>query len=280
MTAAEAGAPGAAGEGAGERTVTAGVVIIGNEILSGRTKDANLAFLGERLNALGVRLMEGRVVADLEAAIVEAVNTLRARYDYVFTTGGIGPTHDDITVDCVAAAFGRPVVVHPDARRLLEAHYGADINEARMRMARAPEGASLVDNPVSIAPGLKIENVYVLAGIPRIMQAQFDSLAHELVGGRPLLSRSFPVAVPESVIAPGLTALQARFSKVEMGSYPFQRGGRFGTSLVLRATDPALLDQAEAELQLLLQELRAERLPEPTAPGGAGAGAEADGETV
>lgn len=250
------------GPRAGDRTVTAGVVIIGNEILSGRTKDANLSFLGERLNELGIRLMEGRVVADLEPAVVEAVNALRRRYDYVFTTGGIGPTHDDITVDCIAKAFGLAVVVHPQARRLLEDFYGAEINEARLRMARAPEGAALVDNPVSVAPGLRIENVYVLAGIPRIMQAQFDSLRHELVGGRPLLSRSLPVAIPESVVAPGLAALQDRYPQVEMGSYPFQRGGRFGTSLVLRATDEALLDRAESELQSLLLELRAERFPD------------------
>lgn len=272
MSAEGAGSP-STGPGSGERTVTAGVAIIGNEILSGRTKDANLSFLGERLNELGVRLMEARVVADLETAIVEAVNALRARYDYVFTTGGIGPTHDDITVDCVARAFGLPVVVHPEARRLLEAHYGDEINEARLRMARAPEGADLVDNPVSVAPGLRIENVYVLAGIPRIMQAQFESLRHELVGGRPLETRSFPVAVPESVVAPGLTALQARFPDVEMGSYPFQRGGRFGTSLVLRATEPGRLDLAETGLRALLDELGAERLPDPRE-------AEADGGTV
>ncbi len=263
--------------GAAARTVTAGLVIIGNEILSGRTKDANLAFLGEELNGLGVRLSEVRVVADVEAAIVEAVNALRARYDYVFTTGGIGPTHDDITVDCVAKAFGRPVVVHPEAKALLEAHYGDQINPARLRMARAPEGAGLVDNPVSVAPGLKIENVYVLAGIPKIMQAQFRSLSHELVGGRPLQSRSFPVAVPESVVAPGLTALQERFPDVEMGSYPFARGGRFGTSLVLRATDEERLDAAEAGLRELLDELRAEPMPE-AAPAETPAGAH-DGAT-
>lgn len=263
----------AIGSAGAECSVTAGVVIIGNEILSGRTQDANLAFLGEQLNALGIRLTEARVVADQEAAIVEAVNALRSRYDYVFTTGGIGPTHDDITVDCVAKAFGRLVIVHPEARRLLESHYGAEINEARLRMARAPEGASLVDNPVSIAPGLKIENVYVLAGIPRIMRAQFGSLSHELVGGLPLISRSLPVALPESVVAPGLTALQERYPEVEMGSYPFQRAGRFGTSLVLRATDVVRLEQAEAELERLLSDLGGERLPDPTR-------IEADGETV
>ena len=259
-----------AGVAAGEKTVTAGVVIIGNEILSGRTRDANLGFLGERLNEIGVRLMEGRVVADLEPAIVEAVNQLRHRYDYVFTTGGIGPTHDDITVDCIAAAFGLPVVVHPEARRLLEAFYGAEINEARLRMARAPEGAALIENPVSVAPGLRIGNVYVLAGIPQIMQAQFDSLRHELAGGRPMLSRSLPVAIPESVVAPGLAALQERFPQVEMGSYPFQRGGRFGTSLVLRSTDEALLARAEAELQDILRGLGAQAFPQPESPSSEG----------
>ncbi len=242
----------------GERVTTAAVLVIGNEILSGRTQDANTNFLAKRLTELGVRLMEARVVPDIEAEIVTAVNALRGRYDYVFTTGGIGPTHDDITVDCVAAAFSVPVIVHPEAKQLLEAYYGESVNAARMRMARAPEGAELIENPVSVAPGLKLENVFVLAGIPRIMQAQFESLCHGLVGGPPLLSRALTVALPESVVAPGLGALQERFAEVEMGSYPFQRGGRFGTSLVLRSSDLELLDRAAEELEALVRGLGGE----------------------
>jgi molybdenum cofactor synthesis domain-containing protein len=237
---------------------TAAVLVIGNEILSGRTQDANTNFLAKRLTELGVRLMEARVVPDIEAEIVTAVNALRGRYDYVFTTGGIGPTHDDITVDCVAVAFGVPVIVHPEAKHLLEAYYGESVNAARLRMARAPEGAELIENPVSVAPGLKLENVFVLAGIPRIMQAQFESLRHGLVGGPPLLSRALTVALPESVVARGLGALQERFAQVEMGSYPFQRGGRFGTSLVLRSSDPELLDRAAEELEALVRGLGGE----------------------
>jgi molybdenum cofactor synthesis domain-containing protein len=243
---------------AGEKVTTAAVLVIGNEILSGRTQDANTNFLAKRLTELGVRLMEARVVPDIEAEIVTAVNALRGRYDYVFTTGGIGPTHDDITVDCVAAAFSVPVIVHPEAKQLLEAYYGESVNAARMRMARAPEGAELIENPVSVAPGLKLENVFVLAGIPRIMQAQFESLRHGLVGGPPLLSRALTVALPESVVAPGLGALQERFAEVEMGSYPFQRGGRFGTSLVLRSSDLELLDRAAEELEALVRGLGGE----------------------
>lgn len=235
--------------------VTAAVMVIGNEILSGRTQDANVAFLGRRLNDCGVRLLEVRILPDLEAAIVPALREMKARYDYVFTTGGIGPTHDDITVDCVARAFERPVVEHPEARRLLEDYYGDRINDARLRMARAPEGASLVENPVSRAPGLRIDNVYVLAGVPKIMQAQFESLAPELSGGAPLQSFTLPVALAESVVAPGLEALQGRYPEVEMGSYPYQRDGRYGTALVLRSADAERLQAAAAELRDLVAEL-------------------------
>lgn len=237
------------------RVFKAAVLVIGNEILSGRTQDANVAYLGRRLNELGVRLLEVRVLPDLEASIVPALRELKARYDYVFTTGGIGPTHDDITVDCVAKALGRGVIEHPEARKLLEDYYGDQINDARLRMARAPEGASLIENPVSRAPGIRIENVYVLAGVPRIMQAQFESAAPGLAGGQPLQSVALPVALAESVVAPGLGALQERYPDVEMGSYPYQRDGRYGTSLVLRATDADRLASAAAELRRLVAEL-------------------------
>jgi molybdenum cofactor synthesis domain-containing protein len=242
-----------------DRLVTACAIVIGNEILSGRTQDANIAYLGERLNELGVRLMEARVIPDAEDTIVATVNETRARFDYVFTTGGIGPTHDDITAASVAKAFGVPVIEHPEARAILEAHYPpGELTEARLRMAKTPEGADLIENPVSRAPGFQMDNVFVMAGIPSIMQAMFESLSHRLVGGTPLKSRSVTVYLPESRMAPSLGALQDRYPDVEIGSYPFSREGRFGARLVLRSTGPARLAAAEAELDTALRELGGE----------------------
>lgn len=242
--------------GAADQTVTACLLIIGNEILSGRTQDKNLAFIGGRLNDLGVRLMEVRVIPDIEAVIVETLNEVRRRFNYVFTTGGIGPTHDDITADCVAKAFGLPLIVNPEARAILEAHYEpGQLTEARLRMARTPEGAVLIENPVSKAPGFQVENVFVMAGIPTIMQSMFDSLSHRLVGGKPLQSRTVAVEKGESFIAEGLGKLQDAFPEVEIGSYPFNRDGTFGTRLVFRAIDPERLDAAAAAIEALLAEL-------------------------
>jgi molybdenum cofactor synthesis domain-containing protein len=239
-----------------EKIVTACVLIIGNEILSGRTRDANLAFLGERLNALGIRLTEARVIPDQVGAIVDTLNEVRQRFDYVFTTGGIGPTHDDITAECVARAFGVPLVQHPEARAILEAHYPpGELNEARLRMANTPEGATLIENPVSKAPGFQIGNVFVMAGIPSIMQAMFESLRHRLTGGEPLLTKTVGAALPESYLAPGLSAIQARYPEVEIGSYPFYRMGVFGVRLVLRATDANRLEAAAGEARQLVGEL-------------------------
>ncbi len=239
-----------------ERIVTACLLVIGNEILSGRTKDANLAFLGEGLNDLGIRLMEARVIPDLEAVIVATVNQVRGSYDYVFTTGGIGPTHDDITAGCIARAFGVPLTLHPEAHALLLAHYPpGHLNEARLRMAHTPEGATLIDNPVSTAPGFRIGNVFVMAGIPRVMQAMFESLKHQLVGGQPLLSRSVEVELPEGRLAKGLGDLQARYADVEIGSYPFSRDGRFGARVVLRSTDNTVLTDVGRELLALICDL-------------------------
>tara|TARA_R110002072_G_scaffold38778_9_gene112029 strand:+ start:2708 stop:3502 length:795 start_codon:yes stop_codon:yes gene_type:complete len=242
-------------EDEGPVEVTAGLLVIGDEILSGRTQDANLAFLGKELGSRGIRLMEARVIPDNEAVIVSALREARARFDYVFTTGGIGPTHDDITVDCVAKAFDVPVVVHPKARQILEDYYGARINEARLRMARVPEGADLVENPVSMAPGIQLDNVYILAGVPRIMQGQFFSLAPGLRGGLPRLARNIPAEVAESEVAPALEALEARHDGVDIGSYPWMRHGRIGTSLVLRGTDAAQLDRVADELVAILAKL-------------------------
>jgi molybdenum cofactor synthesis domain-containing protein len=244
--------------------VSACVVIIGNEILSGRTQDVNLKYLAERLNGLGIRLREARVVPDVPEAIVETVNEVRARHDYVFTTGGIGPTHDDITSECVARAFGVPLIRNPEAVAILEAHYEPGmLNEARLRMANTPEGASLLPNPVSAAPGFRIGNVFVMAGVPSIMQAMFDGIAHELVGGAPMLTRTVVAYLPEGAIAAALGALQERFPALEIGSYPFFRQGRFGTSLVLRGTDSEELAAAAGELKVVVRSLGAEPEEEP-----------------
>lgn len=241
-----------------ETAVTAAVIVIGNEILSGRTEDANVTWLARRLTALGIVLAEVRMVRDEEDAIMAAVNALRAAHDYVFTTGGIGPTHDDITCAAVARAFGRAYVLNPEARRLLEAYYdgsGRALNEARMRMAYTPEGAELIDNPVSRAPGFRVENVYVLAGIPAVMQGMFAGLAPTLEGGARVASREVAVLLGEGDIAARLAALQARYPALEIGSYPFVRDGAFGTTLVLRGTDEGALARADAELRAALREL-------------------------
>jgi molybdenum cofactor synthesis domain-containing protein len=247
------------------KTVTAAVAVIGNEILSGRTKDANLPFLAEALNKLGIQVREARVVADVPEEITATVNELRARYDYVFTTGGIGPTHDDITADAVAAAFGVPIGVDPEARAILERHYattGGELNEARLRMARLPRGATMVENPISKAPGFQIGNVFVLAGIPVVAQAMFASLKHRLVGGAPVQSRAIAVFLAEGTVAKGLGALQAKYPACDIGSYPFHRHGRFGTSLVVRSQDGAALDAATDELRALLASLGGEMVEE------------------
>jgi molybdenum cofactor synthesis domain-containing protein len=241
----------------GERpTVTACVLIIGNEILSGRTQDENLGFLARSLNEAGIRLREARVIPDVAETIVAAVNQVRRGFDYVFTTGGIGPTHDDITAQCVADAFGVPLIVHPDARRLLETHYPAGhLNEARLRMARVPEGATLLPNPISRAPGFQIGNVFVLPGVPSIMQGIFAQLKHRLVGGDKMLSRSISCQLGEGVLARDLSALQDRWPDVEIGSYPYFRRGDFGVTLVLRGTDGGRLDTVTAELKALIVRL-------------------------
>lgn len=233
-----------------EKIVTAAMLVIGNEVLSGRTQDANTHYIAGRLTELGVRLAEARVVRDIQAEIVEALNALRARYDYVFTSGGIGPTHDDITADAVAAAFGLSIDIRDDARALLEAHYEpGQLTPARLRMARIPATASLIDNPISTAPGFRIENVFVMAGVPAIMRAMFESCRHQIAGGTPLLSRTISSELPEGRLAEPLGALQARHPDVDLGSYPFYRGQRFGTSIVLRATDAALLDEVAEALK-------------------------------
>ena len=238
------------------RRVTAAILIIGNEILSGRTQDLNLAYLAKGLNEVGIRVVEARVIPDDGATIAAAVNEARARFDYVFTTGGIGPTHDDITAQSVADAFGVELYIHPDARRLLESHYRpGDLNEARLRMAHVPKGARLLPNPISRAPGFAIENVHVLPGVPNIMQGIFEQLKARLKGGDKMLSRSVSCALAEGTLAHDLGALQDRWPDLEIGSYPYFRRGDFGVTLVVRGTDRARLEAATAELRELIRAL-------------------------
>src|SRR5918996_6206864 len=234
---------------AAEPPVTACLIIIGSEILSGRTIDANLSYLATRLGEIGVRMAEARIVPDDEAAIVEAINSCRARHTYVFTTGGIGPTHDDITAACVAKAFGRRLVRNLEAERRLLAFYPPErVNEARMSMADMPEGVELIDNPVSVAPGFRIENVYVMAGVPKIMQAMLDLLLPKLEGGVKVQARAVTVYAPEGDVAVGLADIQARFPGLEIGSYPFFRPAGPGPTIVFRGTEAGEIDQAVAAL--------------------------------
>jgi molybdenum cofactor synthesis domain-containing protein len=239
-----------------EKIVTACVLIIGNEILSGRTQDVNLAYIATGLNEVGVALREARVIPDVAKVIVATLNEVRAEFDYVFTTGGIGPTHDDITSECVARAFGVPWVLHPDAHKLFLEHYKpGELNEARLRMAHTPEGASLIPNPVSRAPGFRMGNVFVMAGIPRVMQAMFDAAKQQLKGGRPVLSRTVSCHLPEGIIAKGLGEIQGRYADLDIGSYPFYRRGEFGTSLVLRGRDRERLAAGTEEVVALVRGL-------------------------
>ena len=233
---------------------TAAMLVIGDEILSGRTRDSNMHYLAGELTRIGIRLQEVRVVADEHADIVAGVNALRARYDTVFTSGGIGPTPDDITADAIAAAFGVAIGHRADAMALLQAHYdrsGQPSHEARQRMARIPEGARLIENPVSIAPGFSLGNVHVMAGVPGIFQAMVASVLPTLTGGAPLLSQSLRVNRGEGEIATQFAALAAEFSDLTMGSYPFNQNGVYGTNLVVRGTDAARLDAAMVKLMAL-----------------------------
>jgi molybdenum cofactor synthesis domain-containing protein len=235
---------------------TAAVLIIGDEILSGRTQDINLSFIARYLAAFGIPVKEARVVPDDRQEIVSAVNFLRDKYTYLFTTGGIGPTHDDITADCIAAAFGVAISENAEALAMLGTRYKPDdLNAARRRMARIPHGAALIPNAVSTAPGFQLENVFVMAGIPAVMQAMMDTVGPRLQRGRPLLSRSLTVFAGEGVIAAGLAGVQKKFPQLPMGSYPFVREGRYGTTLVVRGVDPDQLAAAFLALEIMVGEL-------------------------
>ena len=236
---------------------TAALIIIGDEILSGRTHDKNTPWIAEQLNELGVRLHEVRVIPDNKEKIIETVNEMRASHDYVFTTGGIGPTHDDITAESIAAAFGVELELNEKAYAELLAYYKdeADITESRKKMAYIPHGATLIDNPVSGAPGINIGNVYVFAGVPRIMQSMFDAIAPTLKGGKPVESRSVSADLAESYIADGLAEIQSRYPQISIGSYPKYQNGKFGTTLVLRGIDDDALAKATQEVADLVKSL-------------------------
>ncbi len=239
---------------------TAAVLLIGNELLSGRTQEKNLPFLAEALNACGIRVMEARVVPDIEETIAATLNTLRALYDYVFTTGGIGPTHDDITAASIAKAFGVALVRHPEAEARLRAHYENDtrtLNEARLKMADVPDGAQLIDNPVSAAPGFRMDNVFVLAGVPMICRAMFDHLKGELEGGTPTLSRSLEINLPEGTVAASVTQIQKECEPgVEIGIYPLFRQGELGATIVMRSQSGAQLDEVFIRMTRAIEMLK------------------------
>ena len=233
---------------------TAGLVVIGDEILSGRTQDRNIAQIASWLNVQGIRLTEVRVVPDVEDKIVAAVNALRSASDYLFTTGGIGPTHDDITVDSIAAALGVPVVVHPEARAILEGYYAdkGGVTESRLRMARVPRGAELIRNYLSGAPGIRLGNIFILAGVPHICAGMLDALTGTLEGGRPLVSVTLGAWAAESEVADLLREAEKANAGVAIGSYPFFKQGRVGANFVVRSEEEELARKVARELESAL----------------------------
>ena len=246
-----------------DRIWTAALLVIGDEILSGRTQDKNVSQVATWLNRQGIRLAEVRIVADDQAQIAAAVNELRGAYDYLFTTGGIGPTHDDISVDSIAAALGVPVIVHPRARQILENYYATrgGLNDARLRMARVPEGADLIENRESGAPGVKIGNIYMMAGVPSIAARMLEALDGKLEGGRPVVSMTVGAFAPESEVADLLRATEEAHRGVSIGSYPFFKDGRFGANFVMRSEDGELVERTAEDLQRRLSEAGIEPFP-------------------
>ena len=234
----------------------AALIIIGNEILSGRTKDKNLAYLAEWLNEIGIQLYEVRVIRDDENEIIDCVNLLRKKYDYVFTTGGIGPTHDDITTESIAKAFNVELETNPEALKILQSYYKeGELNEARLKMTLLPKGAELVENPVTKAPGFKMENVFVMAGIPSIMQGMLEGAKAFLKLGNKMTSKSIDVFMPESYVAEELSKMQDNYPEVEIGSYPFNKEGQFGTSLVMRSANLDILERCASDVAEMVKKL-------------------------
>jgi molybdenum cofactor synthesis domain-containing protein len=234
---------------------SAGILIIGDEILSGRTHDVNTHLLAKKLTDIGINLIEVRVVSDNQLAIVSAINALRDKYTYLFTSGGIGPTHDDITADSIAVAFEVGISIREDAKRILSTNYidgEKALNDSRLRMARIPDGADLIDNPISKAPGFSLENVYVMAGVPLIFEAMVDSILPNLIGGPPLLSVTIKCPKSEGDIAMALGKVAERFPEVSIGSYPYSRDGIHGTNIVTRHFDKKILENVKKELTKIL----------------------------
>jgi molybdenum cofactor synthesis domain-containing protein len=238
--------------------VTAGILVIGDEILSGRTKDKNIGFIAEYLTNIGIDLKEVRVVADDEDDIVNALNALRGRYDYVFTTGGIGPTHDDITADCVAKAFGVPINHHPEVVERFKKRFGADINEARLRMARVPDGSTLVESATIMAPGFWIGNVITMAGVPSIMRAMLDHVVPQLKTGAKVLSETIDAGLKEGDVATDLREIAKRHPDTSIGSYPYMNERGFATRIVVRSRDEEKLAAAKAEVEEMSRRILAE----------------------
>jgi len=234
---------------------TATVIIIGNEILSGRTQDTNLSFIGRHLDLLGIRLVEARIIPDVEQVIIDTVNEFRSAYNYVFTTGGIGPTHDDITAQSIAKAFGIHLERNPEAVVRLEKYYDPDrINETRLKMADIPAGAVLIDNPISGAPGFQVENVFVMAGVPTIMQLMFEGIEDRLTGNVPILTASVATNLGESSLAEDLGKLQQRYPDINIGSYPYFKKGKLGVNVVMRTTDSNRLNELREQVcQMVLR---------------------------
>jgi len=249
-----------------KKNPTACLLVIGNEVLSGRTRDANIQFLATGLGNLGIPMREVRVIPDVPETIIGTVNEVRGKFDYVFTTGGIGPTHDDITSECIAAAFGVPWEPHPVAWPRMEATYKpGDFNAARQRMATMPRGAALIESSISVAPGFQMENVYVMAGVPRVMQSMFEWLAPRLEGGAKIEMRAVHVlGLPEGVIADGLGAIQTRYPDLDLGSYPFYRPTGSGVALVAKGPDGVAAENAIAEVTALI--IRLGKVPIPGEP--------------
>ena len=236
--------------------VTAGAIIIGNEVLSGRTQDTNLAYMGKQLDALGISIMEARVIPDIEQTIINTVNHFRKTYTYVFTTGGIGPTHDDITAAAIAKTFKVELEKKPEAVRLLEKYSEpGGVNEARMKMAYIPEGAKLIDNPLSGAPGFQMENVFVMAGVPAIMKLMFDGITDRLTGGDPIITINVATNIGEGVFATDLSKLQDQYPDISIGSYPYYRQRKLGVNLVMRSTDVGQLEELKEKVKAMITQL-------------------------
>ena len=230
---------------------TAGIIIIGDEILSGRTKDSNINWIATELNKIGVRLIEARIIPDDSSTIIETVKSFSNKFTYVFSCGGIGPTHDDITTECVARAFNQELVKSDEAMRRLKIHYegtNIEFNEARQKMAIVPSNSTLIDNPVSAAPGFRIENLFVFAGVPKIMQGMFQTILNDLTGGEKLFSKTVSSNLGEGIIAKDLQQIESEFGEVKIGSYPYFKPGNFGTSVVLRSTNKTQLNHASKKV--------------------------------